>query len=310
MRKIFVDTIIDLAKQDERIVLLTADLGFMVLEPFIEKFPQRYFNVGVAEQNMVGVATGLAEAGFIPFVYSIVTFATLRPFEIIRNGPIKHHLPVRIVGMGGGYEYSHAGQTHHGLEDIAVMRSQPGITIVSPADDAQTETALRTTYHLPGPIYYRFSKNDNTQLKNLHGQFAFDKVQIVRNGSKALWITTGAIAVEVEKAADLLAVQGIETTIAVVASFNPSPALELIKILSQFRNVMTVEAHYISGGLGSYISELIAENNLHCRLIRHGISPAGTSPHSGNMKFYNSLFGLDAEALAKLAFAEFDKAVS
>src|SRR5258708_10366625 len=121
MRAAFIHALVELAAHDPRILLLTADLGFMALEPFAQRFPGRLFNMGVAEQNMVGAATGLAEAGFIPYVYSIVTFATLRPYEFIRNGPVLHQLPVRIVGMGGGYEYGPAGATHHGLEDIGVM---------------------------------------------------------------------------------------------------------------------------------------------------------------------------------------------
>src|SRR5215813_9108674 len=129
MRGAFVRTLAEIAAGDDRILLLTGDLGYMALEPFSERFPERFLNVGVAEQNMVGTATGLAEAGFIPFVYSIVTFATLRPYEFIRNGPILHRLPVRIVGVGGGMEYGHNGLSHYGLEDIAVMRAQPGISI-------------------------------------------------------------------------------------------------------------------------------------------------------------------------------------
>src|SRR5579872_6006431 len=117
MRSTFIKTLADLAESDKRIILLTADLGYNALEPFVQQFPNRYINVGVAEQNMIGIATGLAEAGFIPFVYSIVTFATLRPYEFIRNGPVLHRLPVRIVGVGTGFEYSHNGASHYGLED-------------------------------------------------------------------------------------------------------------------------------------------------------------------------------------------------
>ena len=132
MRAAFIETLTELAAGDSRIMLLTGDLGYMALEPFIEKHPDRFFNVGVAEQNMVGVATGLAEAGFIPFVYSITPFAVLRPYEFIRNGPIQHQLPVRIVGVGGGMEYGQNGLSHYGLEDVAVMRAQPAISIIAP----------------------------------------------------------------------------------------------------------------------------------------------------------------------------------
>src|SRR5271154_5163695 len=146
MRGTFAKTLTELAGIEPRIFLLTGDLGYMALEPFAERYPDRFLNVGVAEQNMVGIATGLAEAGFIPVVYSIVTFASLRPYEFIRNGPILHQLPVRIAGVGGGCEYGHNGATHYGLEDVGVMRVQPGITVVAPGDAAQTRTALEKTY--------------------------------------------------------------------------------------------------------------------------------------------------------------------
>ena len=138
MRAAFATTLAELAERDQRILLLTGDLGYRALEPFSERFPRRFFNVGVAEQNMVGLATGLAECGFVPFVYSIATFASLRAYEFIRNGPVAHGLRVRIVGVGGGFDYGSAGPTHHGLEDVGVLRLQPGLTVVAPADCEQT----------------------------------------------------------------------------------------------------------------------------------------------------------------------------
>src|SRR5688572_5227789 len=149
MRGAFAKTLTELARSDERILLLTGDLGYMALEVFADEHPKRFFNVGVAEQNMVGLATGLAEAGFIPFVYSIVTFATLRPYEFIRNGPIRHQLPVRVVGVGGGFEYGHNGLTHFGLEDVGVMRVQPGMRVIAPADHEQARNALLESWNLP-----------------------------------------------------------------------------------------------------------------------------------------------------------------
>ncbi len=123
MRRTIARTLAEIAETDDRIILLTADLGFMVLEEFSDIHPSRFFNVGVAEANMVGLATGLASCGFIPFVYSISTFASMRCYEQIRNGPVLHELPVRIIGVGGGFEYGHAGPTHHGLEDLGIMRN-------------------------------------------------------------------------------------------------------------------------------------------------------------------------------------------
>lgn len=159
------------AAADSRILLLTGDLGYMVMEPFRQQFPDRFFNVGVAEQNMIGLATGLAEAGFLPYTYSIATFASLRPFEFIRNGPVLQNLPVRMVGMGAGFEYGHAGPTHYGTEDIAVLRTLPGLTVVIPADPAQTVTAMEATGKLPGPVYYSLGKDAGAVLPELGGRF-------------------------------------------------------------------------------------------------------------------------------------------
>src|ERR1039458_5494987 len=137
MRIEFARALEQLAERDERVVLLTGDLGFAVWEQFAERFPDRFYNVGVAEQNMLGVATGLAEAGFVPFAYSIATFATMRPFEFIRNGPVLHGLPVRVIGTGGGFDYGRNGATHYALEDIALMRVLPEIGILVPGDPDQ-----------------------------------------------------------------------------------------------------------------------------------------------------------------------------
>src|ERR1039457_3398313 len=143
MRATFIKTLTDLAGTDPRIVLLTADLGYLAVEDFATRFPDRFCNVGVAEQNMIGVATGMAEAGFIPFVYSIGTFAVLRPYEFIRNGPVAQRLPVRIVGIGAGMEYGHEGISHHTIEDIAITRVHPGLMVVAPADPPQRSEERR-----------------------------------------------------------------------------------------------------------------------------------------------------------------------
>lgn len=297
MRKAFAAMLLELMEQDERIILLTADLGFMVWDAIMEKFPKRFINVGVAEQNMIGIATGLAEAGFIPFVYSIVTFAVLRPYEFIRNGPVFHHLPVRIVGMGGGYEYGNAGPTHHGLEDIGVMRIQPGMTVIAPADSAQASNALRKTYDLPGPIYYRLGKNDNAVVPGLDGRFSFAGLDIIRRGKDLLWIVTGGISVNVAKAAEILAAHNIHTTIAVLASIKPAPTHALAELARQFSCVVTVEAHYKTGGIGSLMAEIIAEQNIHCRLLMRTVSDTHHAL-SGNENYYDTFYGLDVESLA------------
>jgi transketolase len=306
MRKAFVATLTDLATSDPRIVLLTADLGYMALEPFADRFPDRFFNVGVAEQDMVGIATGMAEAGFVPFVYSIVTFATLRSFEFIRNGPIVHQLPVRIVGIGGGFEYGSAGISHFGLEDVGVLRTQPGITVIAPADAAQTRSALRATQDISGPIYFRLGKDDNAIVPGLDGRFALGRAQTVRDGGDFLIVAMGSIAVEAVAAADLLFERGISARVLIIASVNPVPRADLVEALGHFPLALTVEAHYVTGGVGSLVAEVIAEDHLDCRLVRCAVN-AVSDGITGSASFLNERNGLSRGALVETAMRELGK---
>jgi transketolase len=270
MRHTFVRVLTELASRDRRVVLLTGDLGFSVIEPFAEKFPDRFFNVGVAEQNMIGMATGLAEAGFLPFVYSIATFSTLRPYEFIRNGPVLHRLPVRIVGVGGGFDYGHAGPTHHALEDLGAMRLQTDLVVLSPADSDQAERALRATWDDPRPIYYRLSKDEIPSVPGLNGQFDMARVQHVRQGSDVVLFVTGHVATEVVAAAEVLSDVGIESSVVIVSCLNPTPVSALVSVLAGASLAVTVEAHVVNGRLGSMICEVVAEAGLPCRVRRCG----------------------------------------
>lgn len=303
MRAAFASTLTELAANDPRIFLLTGDLGYMALEPFAEKFPDRFLNVGVAEQNMVGIATGLAEAGFIPFVYSIVTFATLRPYEFIRNGPILHNLPVRIVGVGGGLEYGHNGMSHYGLEDVGVMRLQPGITLVAPADYQQTKEALRKTWNLTGPVYYRLGKDDKTSVPGLDGRFEVGQAQLTRPGDDLLIVSMGSITVEAQAAAEILMAQyGISSAVLVVSSVKPPPVADLKYYLAKYTTVITVEAHYAVGGLGSLVSEIVAENALGSRVVVCAVK-SQPSGEVGSQSYLYRKCGLSKDALVETCLA-------
>jgi transketolase len=301
MRKVFVETLCGLARRDPRVLLLTGDLGYLALEPFAAEFPGRFFNCGVAEQNMVGVATGLAEAGYIPYVYSIATFSALRPYDFIRNGPALHKLPVRIVGVGGGFEYGHNGITHYALEDYAVMRAQPAVTVIAPADLAQARAALEETWQTPGPVYYRLGKNEAPPVPGLEGRFGGGLARLTPPaGEDLLLLAAGAVSAEAAAAAELLRAAGSPCALAVLARLNPAPEEELAGLLAGFRLVMTVESHYVNGGLGSLAAEIIASRGLGCRLRRRAVEamPAG---FSGSEAHLNRLSGLDAASLAAAA---------
>jgi len=297
MRRAFANTLLDIARSDPRVMLMTADLGFMVLEEFRDTYPSRFFNVGVAEANMVGLATGLASCGYIPFLYSIATFASMRGYEQIRNGPILHRLPVRIVGIGGGFEYGHDGPTHAALEDLGITRIQPGLTVIVPADHMQTATAFRNTYDLPGPIYYRIGKNDACVIPDLEGRFTLGRIDTVREGSDLLIISTGSITAEAVAAAGKLSRDGIEATVAVVSSLRPAPIEDLHRLLSKFDLAVTVEEHYLEGGLGSLVAEVAAERRSHCRVVRYGVEHS-LAPENGSTAYLREINGLSAESLA------------
>jgi transketolase len=299
VRGAFIASLVELAEQDERIVLLTGDLGFTVLEPFIERFPDRFFNAGVAEQNMVGVATGLAEAGYTPYVYSIATFASMRGYEFVRNGPVLHHLPMRIVGVGGGLDYGHNGMTHFAIEDVGIMRTQPGLTVVTPADSRQTFNAVPVIQREPGPVYLRLGK-DAQPIAGLDGHFELGHADAVGGGEDVLFVALGPMATPAIEAAGRLRERDIDATVAIVSSLNPSPVDDLVRLLGATQLVISAEAHYVNGGVGSMVAEVIAEHGLGCRLIRAGIHEVPTGV-TGSTTYVMDQVGLSASALADVA---------
>jgi len=302
VRAAFVRALVEAAAKDPRVVLLTGDLGFMALEPFSDAYPDRFINVGVAEQNMVGVACGLADAGFLPFCYSIATFASMRGYEFIRNAAAIHRMPVRIVGVGGGFEYGSAGLSHHGLEDVGLMRIQPNLTVVVPADHRQTLTAVRTTWDLPGPTYYRIGKDDRREVPGLEGRFELGRVDVLGSGADLLFLAMGAVSAEVAAAAEKLVARGLRSTLGIVSTVNPPPIDDLVHLLSQFPLAITVETHQLNGGLGSLACEVAAENAIRCKVVRVGVagSPSGLT---GSEDFLNRRHGLDCDSLVATAIS-------
>lgn len=296
MRREFIEALVGIAEQDERVVLLTGDLGFAALEPFSERFPDRFFNAGVAEQNMVGMATGMAEAGLTPYVYSISTFASMRAYEFIRNGPVLHDLPVRIVGVGEGADYSHNGITHYALEDVALMRAQPGLTLVNPASSGQVAPMLRAVQDVNGPAYIRLSKLSYS-VPGLPDEFELGRAHRIGVGEDVAIVALGGMASNAVACSELLAERGVRASVIVVSSVTPAPTEDLIAALSGVSLALSVEAHYVIGGVGSLVAEVIAENGLGCRLIRAGAkaAPAGVS---GSLGYMHEQLGISPQRLA------------
>lgn len=299
MRAEFAAELVAVAREDPRVVLLTGDLGFAVLEPFANELPDRFFNVGVAEQNMLGIATGLADAGFIPFAYSIATFASMRPYEFLRDGAALHELPVRLVGMGAGLDYGHNGVTHYALEDVALMRVQPSVTVIAPADADQARAALRATLEHHGPSYIRLCK-EGAPVPGLDGHFELGRADLIADGEDLAIVALGNMANTALRAARELSRSGLSAAVAVVSSFNPSPYDDVAELLGRVPLAISLESHYRDGGVGSFLAEVIAERGLDCRLVRLGVRemPRGVT---GSPEYLYDQLGLSARGVARSA---------
>lgn len=258
MRNAFIDELCAAAERDPSIWLLTADLGYSVLEPFIEKFPNRYINVGIAEQNMMGVAAGLALSGKRVFAYSIVNFATLRCFEQIRNDIVYHGANVTIVGVGGGFAYGAQGYTHHGLEDLAIMRTLGGIDVAAPADAFETRCVVRTSLTHERPTYVRLAKADEEPVHNAVPDVGRGKPISIMEGTDALIVATGCLVQEAIAAARLLADQGISTAVWSCPWLSPFDSEIRLSAVKNFPLILTAEEGVTDSGLGAQFNEVSA----------------------------------------------------
>lgn len=298
MRKAVISTLAELADSHPEIYLLTGDLGYTVLEPFADRHPDRFINVGVAEQNMLGIAAGLAEAGFVPYVYSIATFAALRGYEFFRNGAILHNFRVRILGVGGGFDYGTAGPTHQALEDLGVMRIQPGLSVIAPNDVRQARAAIKNTWDADGPIYFRIGKDEKNTSAKFDGGFEMGRVDTSGSGGDICLLSTGSAALDLEKTAASLEEKGISCGFASVPTLAPAPTEKLADFLKGYAHAVTVEDHFAVGGLGSLVAEVIAENGLSCRLTRFGVTTSPRGP-IGGVSYLRERHGLSADDIIR-----------
>jgi transketolase len=298
VRNTFIDTLCELAAADERIWLLCGDLGYSVLERFSARFPERYLNMGVAEQNMTGVATGLALSGKIVFTYSIANFPVMRCLEQIRNDVCYHNATVKIVAVGGGLAYGTHGYTHHGVEDLAVMRALPRMTVVAPGDPVETRLATQALAAQPGPGYLRLGKGGEPAVHAAPPPFELGRALVLRAGADVTFVATGAILGEALKAAELLEAQGIRAGVVSMPTLKPLDAQAVLDVAGRSRWIVTVEEHSLLGGLGSAVAEVLTGvAALRARLLRLGVTMEPSVV--GTQAYLRHLNGLDAEQLAQ-----------
>ena len=255
MRDAFVEALSEAAARDNRIWLITGDLGFNVLEGFAERFPDRYLNAGVAEQNMIGVAAGIAMAGNIPFVYSLGNFPIVRCLEQIRNNVCYHDLPVRIVALGGGLTYGSLGYTHHSVEDLAIMKSMPGMQVIAPGDPAEARAATAALCTGNRPAYLRLGRAGERQVHKDDPVFEIGRASPVVEGSDCTVIATGAILAVAADAAELLRKQGISVRLISMHTLSPLD-VDAIRQAANTAMVVTIEEHG-PGGLSSSVAEAL-----------------------------------------------------
>ncbi len=307
MRDQFIKTLLGEVEKNPNIILITGDLGFGVLNEFIEKYPNNFINAGVAEQNMTGIAAGLALEGKKVFTYSIANFPTLRCLEQIRNDVCYHNLDVNIISIGGGFSYGPLGMTHHATEDIAVMRTLPNLDIFSPSGLWEVDKATKSLSQSNGPGFLRLDKSFGQDYVAENEKFVVGKGRILSKGMDCSIILTGGILEEAELAKNTLEKNNISTQIISMHTIKPLDDSLIIKTIKSSKLVVTLEEHTIIGGLGSAVCEVIVDNQLQKKpLIRIGLE-SGFSTIVGSQKYLRAHYKMDSNAIVHRILKHFGK---
>lgn len=299
MRNAFANEITKLAQADSRIHLLSGDIGNRLFNDFQAKCPGRFFNCGVAEANMISVGAGMALSGLKPVAYTITTFITARCFEQIKLDVCYNEAPLVIVGVGAGLAYASLGPTHHAFEDIAILRTLPGITILAPADPPEVRTALRAALDLGAPVYMRIGKKGEPTLIPDPPPFEIGKGRILRPGKDACLISTGVVLAEVVRAADALAARGIAAEVVHMPTVKPVDGALLRDVFHRHRLVAIVEEHAKIGGFSSAVLEWAADADARGpRVLRFGM-PDEFRHEAGEQEYARGLCGFRGEQIAE-----------
>lgn len=299
MRAVFNKTLLEIAKKDPRIHMVLADIGYGEIEPFRDTFPDRYYNVGVAEQNMTGVACGIAMEGNIAVTYSIANFPTLRCLEQIRNDVCYHNANVKIVIIGGGVSYGPLGMSHHSTEDIAIMRALPNMVVVVPCDNFEAVAATNAMIEYDGPLYYRCGYKGEKDIHPGPVDFKIGKAITVREGKDVTLIFAGPVGLNVLNAADILAKEGISCRVVSMHTIKPIDKEMIKNAAKNTGGIITVEEHNLSGGLGSAVSEVICDEGLTPKVFKRIALPDVNVCLIGHQEWIREQYGMSAEGIAK-----------
>ncbi|MER7900598.1 transketolase C-terminal domain-containing protein [Streptomyces sp. NPDC096046] len=301
-RDVYRAVLLDLAASDPRIFAVDTDMGGLE-DTFEAALPGQYVNVGIAEANLMGVSAGLAADGLVPFANTIASFAATRACEQVKVDIAGNNLPVRIVGTHGGFSAAHYGPTHHALEDVAILRTLPNLTVVVPADAAETEYVIRAiadTTAFPGPVYVRLGRKATPLVHDGPYEFRIGRADLLRAGHDVTIVATGPLPVcEALAAADLLAGRGIAARVLNMHTVKPLDEEAVLTAVRETAGLVTVEDHVLVGGLGSAVTELTAERSP-CRVRRIGV-PDGFHDEVGSERELLALAGVSAERIAEAA---------
>tara|TARA_B100001146_G_C16178841_1_gene433672 strand:+ start:813 stop:1718 length:906 start_codon:yes stop_codon:yes gene_type:complete len=291
MRTTFVKTLIELARKDERIFLLTPDMGYSVLESFRDEFPDRFLNTGIAEQNTIGVAAGLALTGKIVYVYSIIPFVTMRCYEQVRLDLAYNNLNVKLIGIGAGLTYGSLGPSHHAVEDIAIMRSIPNMTVLCPGDPIETRELVKESYTTYGPTYIRLGKNGEPNIHSEETKIEIGKSITVIDGNNFALITTSNMLETGKNWIEEWNQDGINASLISMPSLKPFDTQKIIDLIEKQIPIMVLEEHNVIGGLGSAVSEVVAKVGKPVKFKHIGINDK-FSHVVGDHQFQKEKFGL------------------
>jgi transketolase len=301
-REIYGRTLAELGKTNDRIVGLTADLAkTTAIVHFANAFPNRFFNVGIAEQNLMGAAAGLAKAGLIPFASTMAVFACLRAGEQVRTDIAYQNLPVKIIATHSGISFGHAGTTHHCTEDLAVMRSMANMTVIAPADGIETSRAVRACLDIPGPVYIRIGRGfEPPCYQNEDYPFEIGKATQMCDGTDLTIICCGIAVLQSVQAAKTLKEQdGLSVRVLNMHTIKPIDREAILKAVTDTRRILTIEEHNVMGGLGDAVGGVIAESGKGCVFRKHGLQDEFAL--IGYAEDLYAHYGLDANGIADKA---------
>jgi transketolase len=300
MRRDFVAQVLIEMERDPSIVFLTGDLGFNALEKIKEKFPDRFLNVGIAEQHMVGMASGLALEGKKVIVYSIASFSTMRPYEQIRNDVCYQNLDVKIIGTGGGYNYPNHGVTHHTVEDVAIMNVLPHMKVLCPGYSWEAREATKAMLRHTGPVYIRLGKSPGIAYEKKHFTFALGKGFVVREGNDIVLVSTGNVLDVALTTADLLEKKGFSVCVLSMPSVKPFDEKLLLKHARKAKGIYTIEEHSITGGLGALVSSILFTKGVEGKKFRaFGFPPESFSKAVGDREYMLNQVGLTPQKMIR-----------